>query len=346
MDPIRVVQWGLGAMGSGMARLVLTKPGLRLVGAIDPRHAGRPLSDVLGVDATTCPDLVVRDDPATLLDPAAVDCVLIATTSWVADQAADLRTILGAGINAVSIAEEMAAPEAQHPDLAAELDELARAHGVTLLGTGVNPGLSMDTLVVALTAGCHEVTAIEASRVNDLSPYGPTVMRTQGVGLTPQQFAAGVADGSVDGHIGFPESARLISDAVGLGIDRIEQRREPIVSTVRRVTEHVVVEPGMVAGCKQTLIGYRGEEAVLTLVHPQQVLPELEGEGTGDSITIHGVPEISMRITPEYAGGLATQAVAVNAVPRVVAASPGLKNMLDLPIPAALMGESAYRRRV
>ena len=123
-----------------------------------------------------------------------------------------------------SIAEEMACPQAQHPELAAELDALATAHGVSLLGTGVNPGLSMDTLVVALTAGCHEVTSIEASRVNDLSPYGPTVMRTQGVGLTPEQFAAGVADGSVDGHIGFPESARMISDAIGLGIDRIEQR--------------------------------------------------------------------------------------------------------------------------
>lgn len=346
MEPIRVVQWGLGAMGAGMARLVLRKPGLALVGAVDPRHAGRRLAGVLGADPQTCPDLTVHADPAALLDPAAVDCVLIATTSWVADQAADLRAILTAGINCVSIAEEMAAPEAQHPELAAELDALATAHGVTLLGTGVNPGLSMDTLVVALTAGCHEVTSIEASRVNDLSPYGPTVMRTQGVGLTPEEFARGVADGTVDGHIGFPESARMISDAVGLGIDRIEQRREAIVSTVRRVTPHVVVEPGMVAGCKQTLIGYRGDEAVLTLVHPQQVLPELECQGTGDYITIHGVPEIHLQITPEYAGGVATQGIAVNAVPRVVAASPGLKNMLDLPIPSALMGPSAYRRRV
>lgn len=346
MDRIRVVQWGLGAMGAGMARLILAKPGLELVGGIDPRYAGRSLAEVLGVDLAGCPELTVAADAATLLDPARVDCVVIATTSWVADQMPDLRAILTAGLNGVSIAEEMACPEAQHPDLAAELDALARTHGVSLLGTGVNPGLSMDTLVVALTAGCHEVTSIEASRVNDLSPYGPTVMRTQGVGLTPEQFAAGVADGSVDGHIGFPESARMISDALGLGIDRIEQRREAIVSSVRRETPHIVIEPGMVAGCKQTLLGYRGEDLVLTLVHPQQVRPELEGQGTGDYITIHGVPTISMQITPEYAGGIATQGLAVNAIPRVVEASPGLKSMLDLPIPAALMGPTAYRRRV
>lgn len=297
MEPIRVVQWGLGAMGSGMAKLMLAKEGLRLVGGIDTRaeYVGRDLGDVLGAGEL---GVTVTDDPASVLDSTQVDCVVIATTSWVAEQMDDLRQILRAGINCVSIAEEMASPEAQHSELAAELDSLAKEHGVSILGTGVNPGLSMDLLVVALTAGCHQVTSIEASRVNDLSPYGPTVMRTQGVGLTLAQFEQGVADGSVDGHIGFPESARMISDALGLDIDRVEQRREAIVSTVRRETQHVVVEPGMVAGCKQTLVGYRGDEVVLTLIHPQQVLPELEGQGTGDYITIKGTPEINMQITP------------------------------------------------
>ncbi len=346
MEPIRVVQWGLGAMGSGMAKLMLTKESLRLVGAIDtrPEYVGRDLGDVLGIGR----DLGVRvsADPAQVLSAETADCVVIATTSWVREQMDDLRAILRAGLNCVSIAEEMACPEAQNPELAAELDALAREHGVSILGTGVNPGLSMDLLVVALSAGCHEVTSIEASRVNDLAPYGPTVMRTQGVGLTPQEFEAGVADGSVDGHIGFPESARMISDALGLGIDRIEQRREAIVSSVRRQTPHIVIEPGMVAGCKQTLLGYRGEELVLTLIHPQQVCPEAEGQGTGDYITLRGTPEIHMQITPEYAGGTATKGIAVNAIPRLVEATPGLKSMLDLPVPAALMGPSAYRRRV
>lgn len=346
MSTVRVVQWGLGAMGSGMARLVASKEGMQLVGGIDkrPEFVGKPMHEVLGIDRDL--GVAVSDDPAPVLRPEDVDCVVIATTSWVKEQVDDLRTILSAGINCVSIAEEMASPEAQSPEIAAELDELAKKNGVSIIGTGVNPGLSMDTLVVALTAGCLEVTSIEATRVNDLSPYGPTVMRTQGVGLSEEEFRAGVEDGSVDGHIGFPESAKMISDAVGLGIDRIEQKREPIVSTVRREAEHITIEPGMVAGCKQTLLGYRGDEVVLTLVHPQQVLPELEGQGTGDYITIHGTPEVSMQINPEYAGGKATQAIAVNVVPRIVQASPGLKNMLDIPMTSALMGASAYARRV
>lgn len=229
MKPVRVVQWGLGAMGSGMAKLMLTKSGLELVGGIDarPDYIGKDLGEILGADQL---GVAVSDDAAAVLAETKPDVCVIATTSWVDKQIDNLRTILSAGVNCVFIAEEMASPEAQHPELATELDELAKANGVSIIGTGVNLGLAMDLLVVALTAGCHEVTSIEASRINDLSPYGPTVMRTQGVGLSVEEFEKGVADGSVDGHIGFPESARMISDALGLGITRIEQSREPIVS--------------------------------------------------------------------------------------------------------------------
>lgn len=198
---------------------------------------------------------------------------------------------------------------------------------------------------MTLTAGSHSVERIEASRINDLSPFGPTVMRSQGVGTSPQAFRAGLADGTIVGHVGFPESIHLISQALGLGVDRIEQTREPIISTVRRETPHVVVEPGMVAGCAHTGVGYRGDTEVIRLVHPQQVHPHLEEQATGDRIHIWGVPEVHMAIEPEIPGGLATIGMAVNMVPRILAASPGLKRVIDLPTPGALMGPSAYQRR-
>jgi len=346
MKKIRVVQWGLGAMGSGMARLVLEKEGLELVGGIDmrPDYVGKDLGEVLGGGKRL--GVAVTNDPASVLDRASVDLVVIATTSWTREQMPDLEKILAAGINCISIAEEMAAPEAQSPELAAEIDALARKHGVSILGTGVNPGFVLDLLVVTLSGVCHKVERIEASRVNDLSPYGPTVMKTQGVGTTPEQFAAGVADGSIVGHVGFPESIRMISDALGLGVTRIEQTREPIVSKVYRETPHVKVAPGMVAGCAHVAVGYADEKPVVKLVHPQQIHPHLEGQGTGDTINIYGKPEIHMSTGPEIAGGIATMGVAVNMIPHVVAATPGLKSMVDLPVPAALMGASAYSRRV
>ena len=343
---IRVLQWGLGAMGSGMARLVLEKTGMEIVAAIDsrPDYIGKDLGQVLGVGKDL--GVIVTDQPESVLDKDRVDIVTIATTSWTARQMPDLRKIINAGINVISIAEEMADAEAQNPELARELDELAKQHGVTVLGTGVNPGYVLDYLVIVLTGGCHTVERIEASRVNDLSPYGPTVMETQGVGTSPEVFRQGVADGSIVGHVGFPESIHMISEALGLGVDRIEESRAPIVSKVFRETAHVRVEPGMVAGCAHTGIGYRGEKEVVRLIHPQQIHPHLEDQDTGDYIHIHGDPEIHMAIKPEIAGGKATIGITVNMIPHVVAATPGLKRMIDLPVPAALMGESAYHRNV
>lgn len=341
---IRVVQWGLGAMGRGMAKLILAKDGLELVGAVDanPEYDGKDLGEVLGVDPVGVP---VANDPAALLATRKIDVVTIATTSWVRRQLPDLKRILSNGVNVVSIAEEMAAPEAQHPEAAAELDAVAREHGVSIVGVGVNPGFVLDLLVVTLTAGSQEVTRIEASRVNDLSPYGQTVFRTQGVGTSLAEFEAGVADGSIVGHVGFPESIALINDALGLGIDRVEQQLTPIVSSVRREVGDLVIEPGQVAGCNHIASGYRGDTEVIRLTHPQQVRPEAEGQSTGDYITIYGTPEIHLSTGPEIAGGIATAGIAVNTIPRILAATPGLKRVIDLPTPTALMGAPAYLRR-
>lgn len=346
MKPIRVLQWGLGAMGSGMARLMLEKAGLKIVAVVDgrPDYVGKDLGNVLGIGKEV--GVIVSNTPEDVLNKEDVDIVILATTSWTKEQMPDLKKIISAGFNCISIAEEMSDPEAQNPELSKQIDELAKKHGVSVLGTGVNPGFVLDLLVVTLSGGNHTVERIEASRVNDLSPYGPTVMKTQGVGTTPEEFRAGVADGSIVGHVGFPESIHMISQALGLGVDRIEESREPIISKVYRETPHVKVEPGMVAGCAHIGVGYRGEKEVVKLIHPQQIHPHLENQDTGDYINIFGKPEIHMAIKPEIAGGVATMGIAVNMIPHVVAASPGLKRMIDLPVPAALMGESAYNRRV
>jgi 4-hydroxy-tetrahydrodipicolinate reductase len=131
----------------------------------------------------------------------------------------------------------------------------------------------------------------------------------------------------------------LISEALGLGVDRIEQSREPIISKVYRETPEVKVEPGMVAGCTHTGVGYRGDKEVVRLVHPQQIHPHLENQETGDYIHIYGKPEVHMAIKPEIAGGKATIGIAVNAIPSW---QHHRAEAHDRPAyPSALMGESA-----
>lgn len=331
VDPVKVAVWGYGSMGSGMAGLVSRKAGAELVAIID--------ADPVKVGTAGAGGVVVAADARRALAQTRPNVVLLATSSFLADVVGPIETALAAGAHVITIAEEMSEPWAADERLADRIDEAARRAGRTVLGTGVNPGFILDTLIIALTAVCQDVTRIEAHRINDLSPYGPTVLSTQGVGTTLEEFERGIREGKIFGHIGFPQSARLIARAVGWELDEVKEERVPIVSRTRRAARHVTVLPGQVAGCEHRVVGRGGGRDLIRLVHPQQVLPGAEGVATEDHVHIQGTPEIDLTIRPEVPGGVATQAIAVNMIPKVMTARAGLLTMIDLPVPAAVLGD-------
>ena len=347
MQPaIRVLLLGTGQMGSGIARLVLKKAGLQLVGAFARRteRSGKDLGPLIGLEERL--GIIVQHDLQTAIEQPRPQIAIQTTCSRLRDAREEIQTLLRQGVNVISIAEELAYPASVSAAIAQALRNLALTHRVALLGTGVNPGFVFDLLVIALTGVCAEVRTIKASRVNDLAPYGPSVLDTQGVGLTPAAFARGLESGKVVGHFGFEQSIAMIGHALGWEIERIEQTRQPIISQVRRATPVVTVEPGQVAGCHHRAVAFSQGRAVITLDHPQQIHPELEGTATGDRIEIKGVPDITISAIPEIPGGVATEALAVNMIPRLLSAPPGLYSMADLPVPAALMGDVRHLLKV
>lgn len=336
MERLRVILWGLGAMGSGIAKALVKRGNVEIVGVlkVTESHVGETLSAVIGEGQC---DVRISNDPDTVLQPGAADIIIISTASFTESVRPQIEQAVRAGMNVITIAEEMAYPAAQSPDAARALDELAKKHGVTILGTGINPGFVLDALIITLTGVCLDVQEIHATRVNDLSEFGQMVMRTQGVGTTPEQFQAGIKDGTVVGHVGFSESMQMIASAFGWQLDEIVETKEPIISTVYRETPHVVIEPGIVAGCRHVAYGKQGGQVKITLEHPQQVRPELAGVETGDYIRITGTPEINLQIKPEIPGGIGTIAMAVNMIPHVCEAAPGLKTMPELRLPVAML---------
>lgn len=339
-DPIRVLLLGIGQMGSGIARLITEKKGLELVGAYGrrPEHGAVDLGRAIGLERDLL--IPISADLGKTIESTRPQIAIQATCSRLAEALDEIVTLVHHDVHVISIAEEMAYPASVSLARATELDQLAVRHGVAVLGTGVNPGFVLDLLVIALTGVCASIDRITATRVNDLSPYGPTVLRSQGVGLTPEQFQTGLRDGTVVGHIGFQQSISMIANAVGWEIARIVEIREPIIAGTPRQTPFVSVSPGNVAGCLHKAVGYCEDKAVITLVHPQQIQPEREGMETGDTIEIHGVPHVRLAGNPEIPGGAATVALAVNMIPHVLNASPGLHTMADLPVPAALLGDA------
>lgn len=338
-NEIRVAVLGTGQMGSGIVRFLLKKKGIELAGAFGRRvqRAGMDLGQAAGLGHDL--GIFISSDLSCLIEQTRPHIAIQATCSTLDEAADELLELINQGVNVISIAEEMAFPAAKNPDMAAKLHLMAVKNNVAVLGTGINPGFVLDLLVILLTGVCVDIRSITATRVNDLSAYGPSVLNTQGVGLTPEQFSKGLQDGSVVGHYGFEQSIQMIASAVGWDIEDIKQTREPIISTVRRETAHVTVEPGRVAGCLHTAAAYKQGKPVIQLIHPQQVQPQVEGIATGDSIEISGTPDVNLSGSPEIPGGKGTAALAVNMIPRVLNAAPGLYSMADLPVPAATLGD-------
>lgn len=338
MEKIKVIIWGIGNMGSGMANMLLEKEGVEIVGAINKINVGMDLGEHLGVGRKL--GINISENLEEVLKSVKADVVILAINSFVVGVVEEIKLICNHKINVITIAEEMAYPYIVEPELAKEIDKCAKENGVTVLGTGVNPGFVIDTLIIFLTYACREVKSIKARRVNDLSPFGNTVMIEQGVGTTIEEFNKGVADGSIYGHVGFEQSIPMISDALGLDVVRVEQTKEPIISKVYRETKNVKIQPGMVCGCNHCGYGYNSKrELVITLEHPQQIHPHLENVETGDYIWVQGDPDLNLCIKPETPGGIGTIAAAVNIIPQVLNAEPGLTTMDKLPLPHAIMGD-------
>lgn len=336
MQSLRVVQWGMGAMGGMMTRLVTEKDGLSLVGAVASRK--EKIGQDVGLAASLGREIgiQVKDNIVETIMDSNPDVVLHARNSFLSEASPEIKQCIKHNVNVITIAEELAFPWATNVEESRELDSMAKNHGVTILGTGINPGFVLDLLIVMLTGVSARVKKIEAKRINDLSPYGPTVMRAQGVGITPKEFQSGIKDGSIVGHVGFVQSTHMIAGALNWSLDEVVETREPIISNVLRRTEFVEVKPGEVAGCRHIAFGRVGGETRIVLEHPQQVHPELECIDTGDYIKITGEPDINLQILPEIPGGVGTAAIAVNMIPFVCEARPGLLSALDFPVPRCL----------
>ncbi len=306
-----MVQYGLGSIGLGIVRLLLGRPDVELVGAVDvaPEKVGRDLGELVGAGEL---GVRVTSDPACA---EGADVVLHATHSHLAQVAPQLLGLVRLGANVISTCEELAYPWFHHAEEASRLDEAARAHGVTVTGVGVNPGFVMDLLPVVLSAACAIVRSVRVERRVDLENRREALRRKAGVGLSEEEFWDGIESGTL-GHVGLPESVALIGAALGWSLDLIADHVEPVFLRGRKE----------VAGLHQVARGLvDGEERIrLDLILALGVASE-------DRIRIEGEPSLEAEIPGGVHGDQATCAIAVNAIPTVVQAPPGLRTVLELP---------------
>jgi 4-hydroxy-tetrahydrodipicolinate reductase len=325
-EKIRVIQFGLGPIGSAIARHVLERPGLELVGAvdIDPKKVGRDLGEVLGLQNTV--GVKVDGRLVDALKGRKADVALHATSSYFDHFKPQIIELLGAGLNVVSTAEELSFPWLAHAKEAEEIDAAAKRAGKAVLGTGVNPGFLMDSLPIFLTSICQQVDHLDVKREMNASRRRGPFQAKIGSGMTVQAFKEKMAQGRM-GHVGLPESVGMVFDTLGKKLVRFETQVEPVVASRAVQTDFFHVPQGQVIGLKQTAQGYSPEGEFMSLTF----CAYLDAPSEQDTITIKGKPDLEV-VLKGTNGDIATIAIIVNSVKRVLASAPGLLTMRDIPI--------------
>jgi 2,4-diaminopentanoate dehydrogenase len=318
---VPVVVMGLGHIGRDICRAALVSEEVDLVGAVDnaPSLSGASLGEVLGVPS----EVRVKKTLGEAKAQGAV--VLHATGSRLESVLAELLDAVREGHPVVSTCEELSFPYLRHPELAERLDRAAQRAGVSVVGTGINPGFVFDRLVSILGQTLGSVRHVHATRSVDAGTRREAFQRKVGAGLTEEAFDALLEKDAV-GHVGLVESAALCALGLGLDCDDFEEELVPLLAEEDYPGSPIPVPKGRVAGVQQRAIGLEdGQERVrleLTLAVGASALDRL-------------VLDADTRLTLEVPGGIpgdsATAHLVVHAAPRLTASSPGLLTVLDLP---------------
>ena len=248
MKKFIVIQVGFGPMGQLVTKLLVKRPNIQLAGLvdIDPAFVGKKLADFLKVD--NCPELTIQSELSPLLTKN-VDVVIIATSSFLEKIAPMILEVVQAGINVISLCEQLSYPWKFHPELSAKIDQAAKEHKVTVTGSGINPGYLMDLLPIVLTAPCETVEKIHVTRMMNSSKRRIPFQKKIGTGLTVGEFNKKISTKEITGHVGLEESMQMIIAALGLDIDKImEFPPKPMLAKEKFESPFGTVPEGYVRG--------------------------------------------------------------------------------------------------
>jgi len=324
---IRTIHIGLGPIGSHIVRVAAARDYIQIVGGvdIDPVKVGQDLGIVAGLEKAL--GIPVDNNLEAVLARTGADVAVHSTGSYILQVKGQLISLINAGLDVVSTCEELSYPWDDHPTEAMELDALAKARNVTVLGTGVNPGFVMDTLALVLSGVCQEIKSIRIERVVDTSKRRLQLQRKTGAGTTVHEFQQRVQAGTLR-HVGLPESLRMVAAGLGWKLDKVQDLIEPVIARVPVSSSYIRVEPGQVAGVRQVARGFIGRKEVIVL----ELRMELGAAESYDAIHIDGVPPVEMCINGGIQGDQATAAIVVNCIPRLVSMPAGLVTMKDMPV--------------
>lgn len=330
--PIRIMLFGIGAVQSLIARELLKKKGAQIVSAIDvsPDKTGKDLGDILGLSDKLGVTVVENIDKA--FSGAKPDLAVHATSSSLPHVYSQIASCVKKKCGVLSTCEELVYPYFKNPNLADDLDKLAKKYDVAVVGAGINPGFVMDVLPIVLTGPCLNVEMIKVTRTMNSGKRRIPYQKKVGTGLTGEEFRNKIVKKEITGHVGLDVSIAMIADALGWELDQIiESPPKPVLAKNKMVTSYVTIEKGYVAGLESHASGMSKGKKIIELNFVSHAGIEEEY----DLVEIQGTPNIKTKIEGGIHGDIGTCAMIINSIPKVLNAPSGLNTLKDLPLPSA-----------
>lgn len=331
---LRILHIGFGPLGRKVVADLYARRLGEVTALVDlaPDLRGRKLRDFI---STATNDPTIEPSLEKALASGRFDAAIVTTSSDLRVCAETFRTLLAAGLPVVSTCEELIFPWLRHAALAQELDQLAKRHGGKLIGTGVNPGAMMDTIPVFCTSVCHKVHSVEVHRIQDATTRRIPFQKKIGATLDDAAFAKGISDGWLR-HVGLGESLHFVAHYLGLPFDRWEESIEPVKATKDTTCGLGPIPAGRAVGVRQVAKGYRGKEAVITMVF-QAAIGQSDPRPQ-DRVIIKGEPVLDVVFEGGVHGDVATSAMTLNAIQSLLAAPPGLHTSATVPLLRMMRG--------
>jgi len=332
MRRIKAIVYGVGAINNLATKYILEK-GVDIVGAIDvdPRIVGKDLGEVAGLDHL---NVKINDDADAVLSKQEADIAVVSIFSQMDRMYPHFKKCVENGLNVITPAEEALYPWEISPELAANLDKLAKKHGVTITGGGAQDSFRVNIMTL-LTGASHTIESISIKQTGDMSQSGPEVIKNYHVGDTKDGFYRKMREKGIPLFSLKICLEALIAD-LGLTIKKAEQSAEPIVAEIDTPVESVVggiVKKGLVLGMGK-IIDFETEQGIK--VHGEQIAKAFRRDEKAptslNECFIKGIPELYLKIqATDIEAKSHPIASLVNRIPDVINSEPGYVTIEKLP---------------
>jgi hypothetical protein len=311
---------------------MLAQPGIEIVGAYawSADKVGKDLGELcnlpsLGIAATGDIEEILALKP---------DVVLYMPLLWDVDH---MVLLLEAGINVVATSNFITG-RGYAAGSQERIRSAAERGGATIYGSGINPGHA-SAMALTAAAASREVEYVGIHEAADCTEY-QSADTWRGLGFGSPLGTPGLEEAAKERQRVFQEVVETVAEALGVTLDEVRFRLDFGVATKNLDLGYMEIAEGMICGVKSVWQGVVGGKVFVETSAVWRLGDAIEPDWpthNGHEIVIRGRPGVRLMQYYEHIAdpddyNAITANPAINAIPAVVAARPGIVTVSELPL--------------